>query len=330
MLTAIVPRVVRYRPLFRRSFFALLLLSMLAAGAWTQTMTRSDEVLRDRISANRQEIDTAARSHATDDQLGVLWLRLANDYADGFDIQRAEEAYAHALRLLRDSSTQSYYAAALDGLGSLYLAADRWKESERCQAKALAIYEGLGNETGALRVRTGLAITFLHEHRWAESEAESAKALTSLQEQPAPDASDLVAGLIANSYAKCFQDRCAEGLAAASEAMRIARAGFAKDSAAVMSSLLAVGFAEWKTGAEREGERAMREALDLVREKTDMPRAVLVEAQLRVLTNYTNYLKAAHQKAKAKQMEEEIARLRGEQTPFCKDCTVNALALSAH
>jgi tetratricopeptide (TPR) repeat protein len=328
MFTAIDQRVVPYGLFSRRSLFALLLLLMLAAGAWTQTMTRSDEILRNRIAANRQKIDIAT-GHATDDQLGVLWLQLAGDYSDEFDIQRSEEAYAHSLKLLRNSSAQSYYAAALDGLGSLYLATERLKEAESCQGKALAIYEGLGNQAGVSRVRTGLAITLLREHKLAESEDVSAKALKSLEEQKAPDASDLVAGLIANSYAKCFQDRCGEGLIAAGQAIRIARATFAKDSAAMVSSLLAVGFAEWKTGAEADGEKAMREALELLRHKTDVSHAMLVDAQLRVLTSYTSYLKASHQKAKVKQIEEEIARLKEEQTPSCKDCTVNAVALSA-
>jgi hypothetical protein len=53
-----------------------------------------------------------------------------------------------------------------------------------------------------------------------------------------------------------------------------------------------------------------------------------VDAELRVLTSYTNYLKATHQKGKAREMESEISRLKGEQTPFCKDCTVDAVALA--
>jgi hypothetical protein len=59
-----------------------------------------------------------------------------------------------------------------------------------------------------------------------------------------------------------------------------------------------------------------------------MPYPRLVDAQLKVLTGYSNYLKATHQKVEAKQVENEITRLKQEQTPYCKDCTVNVLTLS--
>lgn len=309
-------------------FFVLLVLSMFAAAAWTQAIMQPDEVLRDRIAAYRQKIDTATSWHATDDQLGMLWLHVASDYADEFDFQRSEEAFAHSLKLLRTSPEQSHYANALDNLGSVYLVTDRFQESESCRKKALAIYEGLGDEAGTARVHMGLSIALVHEHRFAESEEESTKALKSLQEQKEPDRYVLMADLISNSYAKCFQNRCDEGLIAASQAVTLVRATLPKDPRIEVAALLALGFDQWKTGAEAEGEKAMREALELLRQGKDLPQAMLVDAQLQVLTSYTNYLKATHQKAEAKQMQNEITRLKGKQTPFCKDCTVNAVALS--
>lgn len=323
-----------YRMVSRQIFcriplFTLLALLLLAETAWTQTITRADEILRDRITANRQKINTAASWHATDDQLGEVWLQVASDYADEFDFPRSEEAFGHSLKLLRTSPEQTHYAAALDNLGSLYLVTERFKESESCRRKALAIYEGLGDEAGASRVRIGLSIVLVHEHRFAESEEESAKALKSLQEQKEPDKYVLMAGLISSSYAKCFQNRCDEGLIAASQAVTLVRAMSTKDPRVEVAALMALGFEQWKTGSEQDGEKTMREALEQLRQGKNLPQAMLVDAQLKVLAGYANYLKATHQKASAKQMESVITRLKGEQTAPCRDCVVNVMALSA-
>jgi tetratricopeptide (TPR) repeat protein len=329
MFRAFFHRVVPHRLSYRRAFSALLFLLMFAEPVWTQEIRQPDEVLRDRIDANRQKIDTAASWHATDTQLGKLWLQLAYDYEDELDVQRAEEAYARSLKLLRTSS-QKYYADALNGLSALYLTSSRLKESESCRRKALAIYEALEDESGVVRVHVGMAIVLLQEQSFKQSEEESSLALESLRRQAEPDKSELVAGLIASSYAKCFQGRCKEGMLEATEAMALARAAFARDSTPVIAALLAVGFEEWKTGAQADGEKAMRDALELLREKKDMPRRMLLDAQLMVLTRYTVYLKTTHQKVMAKQMENEIEWLKREQPPLCRDCTVNVVALSSN
>ncbi len=293
-------------------------------------MTQPDQVLHDRIANIREKIDTAANWHGTDDELGRLWHQLATDYQDGGDLQRSEEAFTHSLKLLRNSPLQNHYAAALDDLASFYLANGRAKEAESCQNKALAIYEGLGDEFGVSRVHVNKAIGLLQEHRYAESEDQSTKALTNLQKQKMANPYDVVASLITNSYAKCFQNRCDEGLALANQALVVTRTAFANDSLERVAAMLAVGFEQWKNGNEAVGEQMMREALNVVRQKKNIPHAQLVGAQLRVLNSYRNYLKETHQKLQARQIENEISRLKDEQTPFCKDCTVNAMALSAN
>jgi tetratricopeptide (TPR) repeat protein len=282
------------------------------------------------MTAIRQKLDTVASWHGTDDDVGRLWHQLATDYQDEGDPQRSEEAFTQSVKLLRNSPVQNHYAATLDDLASFYLATGRAKEAENCENKALAIYEGLGDEFGVSRVHVNKAIGLLQEHRYAEAEDQSAKALTNLQKQKQANQYDVVASLMTNSYAKCFQGRCEEGLAGARQGLTVARAAFAKDSLEVVGALLAVGFEQWKTGAEAAGEQAMREALDMVRQKTNLTHAQLVDVQLRVFTSYRNYLKKTHQKVQVRQIESEIARLKEEQTPFCKNCTVNAAALSAN
>jgi tetratricopeptide (TPR) repeat protein len=311
-----------------RRLFPVLFLLLLGGVARTQTTT-ADEMLRSRIAAYRQKIDTAASWHATDDELGVLWLRLGNYYGDERDIARSEEAYARSLKLLRTSPVQGHYAEALDGLGSLYLLDDRWKESESYRKKALGIFERIGDEAGVARIHAGLAVALVHEHRFAEAEDEAGKALEILQKQEKPNHGDLVTSLIARSYAQCFQERCAEGLVAARQAVDVARVALAKDAIEMVAAVLAVGFEEWKNGDETEGERTMHQALELLRQTRNVPQAMLADAQMRTLQSYTNYLRATHQKGRAKQVESEMARLKEEQPTQCADCVVNVTALSA-
>jgi tetratricopeptide (TPR) repeat protein len=315
----------------RRAFYLTCLLALIfAETAWTQAVTQADEILQRRIAEIRQKIDTAASWHATDDQLGVLWVRLGNDYRDERDIARSEEAYARSLKLLRGSPVQRHYAQALDATGSMYLLIDRWKESEGYRRKALAIFEVLGDEAGEARVYAGLATTLLHEHRLAEAEDEARKALEILEKQLRPDPGDTLTALIARSYAECFQGRCVEGLAEASKALDVAQKAFSKNSIEMVAALLAVGFEKWKNGAAAEREKTMREGLESLRQNRDVSQAMLADAQMQVLQTYTDYLKATHQKAQAKQVEAEMTQLREEQPAQCTDCVVNAMALSAN
>jgi len=322
-------RMVSRRVLYLTCLFVLLGL-IFAETAWTQAATQADEILQRRIAEIRQKIDTAASWHATDDDLGVLWLRLANDYGDERDIARSEEAYARSLKLLKGSPVQRHYAQALDALGSLYMLVDRWKDSESYRKKALAIFEEIGDETGVARVHSGLAATLLHEHRPAECDEEAGKAIESLEKQLKPNPGDMVAAFVARSYAECFQERCEEGMVAAKKALDIAQKAFSKDSIEMVAAMIAVGFEQWKNGAAAEGERMMREAFESLRQNKEVSQAVLVDAQMQVLQSYTNYLKATRQKARAKQVEAEMARLREEQPAQCADCVVNVMALAAN
>ena len=119
----------RVRFFFRRILFGVLGLSMLAETAWTQAGKHLDQLLRDSITAIRTKIDTATSWHATDDQLGVLWRQLADDYASEFDMQRSEDAFMHSVKLLRTSASQLLYADTLTDLSAVYVQTGRLKEA---------------------------------------------------------------------------------------------------------------------------------------------------------------------------------------------------------
>lgn len=316
---------------FSRHGFVCVLLWFCAAAipTWVQAAQGQDKLVQNRIAENIRKIHTAGDWHATDLALGKLWLQMACDYADEEDFPRSEDAYSRALRLFERSSSRLEYAYALDGLGLLYHHVGRLKEAENLMRKSLAVYEEIHEEVGIPRLHADLSTLLLKEKRFAASEEESAKAIAELQEQKEPNRTDLIAALIVNSYGKCFQGRCEEGAQEAERARMLASKMLAKDSLEMIAALLAVGFEQWKIGSEAEGDRRMREAVVLIREKNDLTSATLLDAQLKVLSEYAEYLKGRHQKEKARQVEDEVAQLKESQRPDCKNCTVSVMGLTA-
>jgi tetratricopeptide (TPR) repeat protein len=314
----------------RQAFVCVLFCSFVAAAPmWIQDAQERDKLVHDRIEANLRKVHAAGDWQATDMALGKLWLQMACDYAEEEDSQRSEDAYSRALRLFQKSSSQREYAYTLDGLGLLYHHVGRLKEAENLFRKSLSVFEETHSEIGVRQLHVDLATLLLHERRFAGAEEESAKVIAEFQEQKEPDQSDLIAALITSSYAKCFQGRCEEGQREAERARIMANEMPSKNSLETVASLLAVGFEEWKNGSEAEGDRSMREAVTLIREKNDMTSATLLDAQLRVLSEYSDYLRQTHQKDKARQIDDEVSRLKETQKPDCRNCTVSVMGLTA-
>jgi tetratricopeptide (TPR) repeat protein len=286
-------------------------------------------IIPERIAGELREIESAAAHHATDEELGKLWGQLASDYLYEMDVPRAEEAYNRALKLLRESvAPRPYYAAALDGLGALYLLKGQIVESENCRRKALAIFNEEGDRQNVDMIHGNLAITLLKEGKYKDAEKEATKAIEGMLGQAKPDATDLISALVARGRARCFQHRCKEGLSDAERAVDISRAFVRPNSLAAWSSWDALGNMEWKTGDLAGADEKMRKALQILSETRELPYPVLVSARIVALNQYQQFLNETHRKAEARQVGVEMARLTKAQTPVCRNCTVNVEGLS--
>src|ERR1700754_734629 len=92
------------------------LLMLLAVIAWgTAALPQAPVPSKEALRAN---IRSAAERKASPEELGKLWLTLANQYREDFELEKAEDAYANAIHLLRDTSLQSQYAESLQGMGT--------------------------------------------------------------------------------------------------------------------------------------------------------------------------------------------------------------------
>jgi tetratricopeptide (TPR) repeat protein len=295
----------------------------------TGTQAQPSLASTSRTDTLRRLIKSAANQHATAEQLGALWLKLANEYRDQFELSQAEDAFAHSLSLLRSPATQSAYADSLNGLGWLYFVTSRLEEARNCLRKALEIYQALGDRAQAAKVHETIAKILLFERRYRDSEVEASEGLEGLQSQSQPDSREISAALIVHSYALCFQGRCDAALVDANLAMTLAQSVFPANSFEVAEVWLARGFDQWKSGSPDEGEQSMSEAVRMLRNRTDVPPRVLASSQLEALRWYAACLKANHHKAEARQLSSEIQELQSEQHSASSSSTVSAAALAA-
>jgi tetratricopeptide (TPR) repeat protein len=269
----------------------------------------------------------AVQQNATSEQLGTLWLTLANRYTDRFELEKAEDAYARAIHLLRDTASQSQYAESLQGIGNVYSASGRLKEARKCLTKSLDIYTTLNDETNMAHLHLSLAQELLAEHNYREAEIESTAALKGLESGPNPDLSDLSMAYLTRGRAICGQGRCSSALDDVSQAHSLALNRFQGNSIEMISIWLVQGQIQMKAGLHADGEHAMNEALRLVQSRTDLPRPYFVTLQLVVLRAQRRSFKEAHRKQEAKHVEDQISRIEAETPPACTGCTVSAASL---
>ena len=227
-------------------------------------LLRSQPPLRvERTETLRANIRSAVERNANSEQLGTLWLALANRYQDRFELERAEDAYARAIHLLRDTSSQSQYAESLHGMGNVYRASSRLKEARKCLTKSLDIYGTLNDETNIARLHVELGAELLAEYKYREAETESTAALKDFESAPKPDVSDMSAAYLIRSRAICGQGRCRSALDDVSQAHSVAINRFQENSIEMISIWLVQGQVQMQAGLQADGEQAMNERCGL-------------------------------------------------------------------
>jgi tetratricopeptide (TPR) repeat protein len=272
-------------------------------------------------------IRSAVERNVSSEQLGTLWLTLANRYHDRFELEKAEDAYARAIHLLGDTPSQHQYAEALDGMGNVYGTSGRLKEARRCLTKSLEIYGTLNDEANIALLHVALGLELFAEHKYRDAEIESTAALKAFESVPKPDLSDVSMAYLTRGRAACGQGRCRSALDDVSQAHSLAHNRFQENSIEMISIWLVQGQIQMKAGLQADGEQAMNEALRLVQSRTDLPRPYFVTLQLVVLRAQRTSLKAAHRKQEAKHVEDHIRQIEADAPAACAGCTVSAASL---
>ena len=303
------------------ALFLLLVFPAVAA------MTEQSFVEDGRIRTLENNLRLATEQHVSPEELGNLWRALAVQYQNQFEIEKAEDAYIHAIRLLRDTPLKAQYAGSLHGLAELYVMESRLKEARRNLAPALAIFEELGDTRSAASVRETVAVALMRDHKFKEAEIEASRVIALLESIDHPRLSELVNAYTTRARAVAAEGHPELGLQDATHAHSLASENFAANSIDSMVTLLVVGEVQMQAGLEREGEQSMMEALRLVRSRTDLPPGVYSGLQASMLQYAAISLRKAHRNQEAKVLEGQMKEVRSAASAGCDGCTVSVTSL---
>jgi tetratricopeptide (TPR) repeat protein len=270
-------------------------------------------------------IHTAEQQQRPEAERGVLWAQLASEYQYAAEFLKAEDAYNKSLHLLKTApAAKAEYAAALESLATLYLLFNRVDEAESVRKQALAVLEKLGNSSDIGLSHIHLANVAIARHQFKKAERLSRQGMEEIESSSNPPRAAILSGLITVTYARCLRGHCGEGLTSAQQGLAFANSNFGPESAAVGFALETLGFAEWKTGAVQEGEKAMLRGIQILRTR-------LVPADPRVrgaLLQYRDLLIATSRRVEAQEIHEEVERMTSQTATFCSTCTVSVDSLS--
>jgi hypothetical protein len=316
-----------YRPYLylRVSFLLLTALSLSVCVAGAQTPEPQSAAAQVRIARALELVQVAEQQHRPVEERGALWAQLASEYQYAAEFLKAEEAYNKSLHLLKTApAAKAEYAATLGSLATLYLLYGHVDEAESIRKQALAVREKLGNSFDIGLSRIHLANVAIARRQFKKAERLALRGMEEMESSSNPPRAGILSGLITVTYAHCLRGHCGEGLTSAQQALAFANSNFVPDSAAVGFALETLGFAEWKTGAGQEAEKAMLRGIQIMR-------TTLVPADPRLrgaLQQYGDYLIASNRRVEAQEIHEEVERLTSQTGTFCSACTVSVYSLS--
>lgn len=316
-----------YRPYLhlRVSLLLLTALSLSVCVAWAQTTEPKILSLQVRIAQDMELIHIAEQEHRPEADRGALWAQLASEYQYAAEFPKAEDAYYRSLHLLKTvPSVRAKYAATLEGLAALYLLYNRVDDSESVWKQALAVHKKLGNPSGIGLSEVHLADVAFARQQFKKAERLALRGMEEMESSSDPPRAGMLSGFITVTYARCRRGHCGEGLMSAQQAVAFANTRFPAESAPVGFAFMTLGFAEWKSGAVQDGEKAMLHSIQILR-------TTLVPADRRLggaLLQYQEYLTATSRRVEAQEIHEEVERMNSQTGTFCSACTVSVDSLS--
>ena len=316
-----------YRPYLhlRVSLLLLTALSLSVCVAWAQTPELQSAAVQVRIVRDMESIHIAEQQQRPEAERGALWAQLASEYQYVAEFLKAEDAYNKSLHLLKTApSAKAEYAGTLESLATLYLLYGHIDEAERVRKQALAVHKKLGNRFDIGLSQIHLANVAIARRQFKKAERLSLRGMEEMESSSNPPRAGILSGLITVTYAHCLRGHCDQGLTSAQQGLAFVNSNFVPESVAVGFALETLGFAEWKTGAGQEGEKAMLHGIQILR--TNL---VAADPRLRgALVQYGNYLTATNRRVEAQEIHEEVERMRSQTGTVCPACTVSVYSLS--
>ena len=275
------------------------------------------------ISELQKQIRAGGAAHASAQQLATLWIDLGGAYKEVVDLESAENAFAHAIRLLRGADAQVLYANALDGIATVYFATGRADKAERSLRRAVEHEHAAGELNAETITRRDLAAALIKEGKYAEAVKQATEVISLLQAQPDPNVGETIVVYLMRSRATCGMQRCADALLDVDRAEALAVNSIGTDPINIITIPALRGMEQFRSGAVEQGDRTIQQALRQVDSQADLPAPFQMHLREALLEEYSQLLGSAHRGREKKKIDEEIARIKAQQ-PGCDRCTVSA------
>jgi ATP/maltotriose-dependent transcriptional regulator MalT len=309
----------------RISLLLLTALTLSVAVAWAQTFEPKLASSPARIARDMELIRIAEQERRPEAERGALWTQVALEYQNAADFLKAEDAYSKSLHLLKTApSARAEYATTLECLEALYLIYGRLDDAESVGKQALAVRKKLGNPSGTGLSQMHLANIAIARHQYKKAERMALRGMEEMESSSKPPRVGMLTGFITITYARCLRGDCGEGLMSAQQAIAFANSNFEPESTPVGFALGALGFAEWKSGAVEDGEKAMLHSIQILRTNLAPTDPRLAGG----LLQYHDYLIATTRRVEAQVIHAEVERMTSQSGTFCPACTVSVYSLS--
>lgn len=304
---------------------ALFLMLMVFCGAaWAPAQAPVDE---GPTRALESDLRTAVEQHAGPEQQGVLWHSLGLRYENGFDYDKAYDAYAHAIHLLRNTPRKAEYADSLRASANIFVMQGREKEARNNLVQARALFEELGDTHSAACVRSSFAMSLVREHKFQEAEAEASAALGLLESFKDPDRVYLESTYLTRARAIAGEGRPQTALEDVARAQAIVTNDHASIEIDRIAILLVQGEVQMQAGFVTEGAQSMTEALKRARALSGPPRRASATLEASILEREAASLRKAHHKDEAKVLEDQRRQALTAARAGCGGCTVSVNSL---
>ena len=307
---------------------AVLLLGCVCTFSPNVVLAQDGLQLAEQVKAVRTQITAEEGRHAGADVLGYSWLVLGKLYDSQLQEQQAEDAYAHALPLLRAAGPDAQYADALHGMGAVCVATGRIAEGRKYLMTSLVVYEKLQDRVHAAILHQALAGEVMANGKFKDAIAESSASLAQLAAVENAPAETVITGYMVRSVAEYHAGENAEALTDVARARKAAtRAGLADNAFEWIALSLAEGAALTRAGQVDQGHAAIEEALRLASTRAETPPVLSLRLQIWILNEYSASLEAVHRKPDAKVIHAQVASLESQLPAACQGCTVSVAAL---
>ena len=272
-----------------------------------QMLTKED--LQRQIELYEKALAKNKASNPPTVQTGRIQLNLATLYQDAGQYERSEEAFEAAIRIFKKPPvTRLELAAAIDGLGTVYLQRGEVAEAERAELRALELREEAGQKPELAHSWYHLATLYLHKRRAGPARDYAERAVNELLSEDHAASDDKISALFALSLSLGLSHKYPEAIESLQDALRLVKTEYRANDFPTGFATFLLGYAHWKAGEPDTAGELMRQGTEIMGRQLGW----WSPAYRSVMMQYARYLRSTRQKDTARSIEQKVQSARAE------------------